>query len=163
MSNNLKLVLLAILILTVSCEINSKQNQSSTPIKVEFTKEGELYFFKRKSDSLIAKFDIEIAKTDYETQRGLMDRYTMKSNQGMLFIFTNTQPRSFYMKNTYIPLDIIYLDSDGKIVSFLENAKPLDETSIPSQVPAKYVFEINGGMVQSLNLEIGDKIEFKEY
>lgn len=163
MSNNLKLVLLAILILTVSCEINPKQNQSSTPIKVEFTKEGELYFFKRESDSLIAKFDIEIAKTDYETQRGLMDRYTMKSNQGMLFIFTNTQPRSFYMKNTYIPLDIIYLDSDGKIVSFQENAKPLDETSIPSQVPAKYVFEINGGMVQSLNLEIGDKIEFKEY
>ena len=163
MSTNFKLIVLMGFFLNASCKNEFKQNISSSPIQVEFTKEGELSFFKQESDSLIAEFDIEISKTEYETQRGLMDRYSMESNQGMLFIFPDAQPRSFFMKNTYIPLDIIYLDSNGKIVSFQENAEPLNESSLPSHLPAKYVFEINGGMVQSLNLEIGDKIEFKEH
>ena len=162
MSSNFKYLLFIGVILCTSCKKDTPQNQSSTPIQVEFTKEGELSIFKQDSDSLIAQFDIEIAKTEYETQRGLMDRYSMKSNQGMLFIFPNSQPRSFYMKNTYIALDIIYVDSAKKIASFQENAKPLDESSLPSNAPAQYVFEINGGLVQSLSLQVGDRIDFIE-
>jgi len=68
--------------------------------------------------------------------------------------------RSFYMKNTYISLDIIYLDKDNVIVSIQENTKPLDETSLPSNFPAQYVLEINGGLSQKWSIGIGDKIVF---
>jgi len=78
----------------------------------------------------------------------------------MLFIFPDIRMRSFYMKNIYIPLDIIYLDSDKHIVSIQENAKPLDETSLPSLFPAQYVLEINAGLSEKLNLKVGDNMEF---
>ena len=82
-----------------------------------FTKEGTLQLFKSKYKTAIANLDIEFAETDYETQTGLMHRTSMKQNHGMLFIFKNEQPRRFYMKNTQIALDIIYLDKDQKVVS----------------------------------------------
>ena len=130
------------------------------PIKIEFKKEGELILFKSKSDTIITRFDIEIADGDYETQTGLMHRYSMKDNRAMLFIFPDMSLRSFYMKNTFIPLDIIYLDKDKFIVSIQENAKPLDDTSLPSHVPAQYVLEINAGLTQKWSIEIGDRLEF---
>ena len=144
-------------LLVSSCKENKK---TSKPIKVEFKKEGERTLLKPSNDSIYSKFEIEISEDEYETQRGLMDRYEMANNRGMLFIFPNVQPRSFYMKNTYIPLDIIYIDEDKSIVSIQKNAKPLDESSLPSGLPAKYVLEINAGLTQQLNIEVGDKIEF---
>lgn len=134
-----------------------------TPLKIEFKKEGDLTLYKSTSDSIITTLDIEIAETEYETQTGLMYRDSMKKHQGMLFIFPNMDYRSFYMKNTNIPLDIIYLDTDGFIVSFQENAKPLDETSLPSQVPAQYVLEVNSGLAEQWLLEIGDRMVFKTH
>lgn len=137
-----------------------KEQKVVKPIKIEFKKEGELSLYKSISDSLITKFDIEIADNDYETQTGLMHRQSMKNDRAMLFIFPDMRMRSYYMKNTYIPLDIIYLDKEGIIVSIQENAKPLDETSLPSLFPAQYVLEINGGLSDKLFLKVGDKIEF---
>ena len=78
----------------------------------------------------------------------------------MLFIFPDEDFRSFYMKNTKIPLDIIYIDADKTIVSIQKNAKPFDETSLPSDAPAKYVLEINGGLFDEWQLQIGDKITY---
>jgi len=130
------------------------------PIKIEFKKEGELSFFKSKTDSIITTFDIEIADTDYEIQTGLMHRHSMQIDRAMLFIFPDIRMRSFYMKNTYIPLDIIYLNNDKRIVSIQENAKPLDETSLPSGFPAQYVLEINAGLTQKWSLKVGDRMEF---
>ena len=72
------------------------------------------------------------------------------------------QMRSFYMKNTLITLDIIYLDDNNIIVSIQENAEPLDEATLPSGFPAKYVLEINGGLSQQLNIEVGDKMSFSK-
>jgi len=89
-----------------------------------------------------------------------MHRGSMENNQAMLFIFPNIQMRSFYMKNTIIPLDIIYLDENKKVVSIQKNAKPMDETSLPSSAPAKYVLEINGGLSDELNIVEGDSIAF---
>jgi uncharacterized membrane protein (UPF0127 family) len=66
------------------------------------------------------------------------------------------------MKNTKIPLDIIYINADKKIVSIQKNAKPLDETSLPSEAPAKYVLEINAGLSDQWNLQSGDKIDYFE-
>ncbi|MBN4070368.1 DUF192 domain-containing protein [Olleya sp. AH-315-F22] len=151
------LVLSSILFNFSSCK---EGNKIIKPIKIEFKKEGELTIFKSISDSVITTFDIEIADTDYETQTGLMHRHSMLENRGMLFVFPEMSLRSFYMKNTYIPLDIIYLDKDKLIVSIQENAKPLNKTSLTSQVPAQYVFEINAGLTQKWSLKVGDRMEF---
>ncbi|WP_223033055.1 DUF192 domain-containing protein [Hanstruepera marina] len=142
---------------TTSCK---EEKKSVKQTKVTFKKEGELQLIKAANDSVIAELDIEIADNDYETQTGLMYRESMKANRGMLFIFPNSRPRSFYMKNTKIPLDLIYLDTDKIVVSFQENAKPFDESSLPSNAAAKYVLEVNAGLVKQWQLEIGDKMTF---
>ncbi|MCF7561071.1 DUF192 domain-containing protein [Sabulilitoribacter multivorans] len=130
-----------------------------TQTEVAFKKEGELDIF--KNDSTQVTFDIEIADTEYETQTGLMYRSSMKPNHGMLFVFDDVAPRSFYMKNTKIALDLIFIDENHKIVSFQKNAKPLDEASLPSNVPAKYVLEINAGLVDKWAIAVGDSISYK--
>ncbi|MFC0603958.1 DUF192 domain-containing protein [Winogradskyella pulchriflava] len=147
------------LLLFSNCK-EEKTTKTEGKVIVSFKKEGVLHLKKADSDSIIKTLDIEIADNDYETQTGLMYRTKLEANHGMLFIFPNTDYRSFYMKNTKIPLDIIYIDEDKSIVSFQKNAKPFDETSLPSEAPAKYVLEINGGLSDEWQLEVGDKIEF---
>ena len=144
------------LLLVIGCKKEPKKVVS--PIKIEFKKEAELEL--SRADSLIAKFDIEIADDDFERQTGLMNRHSMEDSQGMLFVFDDENFRSFYMKNTYIPLDLIYLDKDGKIVSFQLNAQPLDESSLPSNSPEKYVLEINAGLAEQLGLQVNDQMIF---
>lgn len=133
---------------------------SDTKLNVPFKKEGTVTIFKSGTDSLIKRLDVEFAETEYETQTGLMYRDQMKTNEGMLFIFANEQPRYFYMKNTRMALDIIYVSTNKKIVSITKNAKPFDETSLPSIEPARYVLEINGGLAEQWQLKPDDYIEF---
>ena len=147
---------------TVSLIVFSACKEDKKVIKqteVAFKKEGELTIFKKDSTQVI--LDIEIADTEYETQTGLMYRSSMETNQGMLFIFNDVAQRSFYMKNTQIPLDLIFIDGDNKIVSFQKNAKPFDENSLPSNAPAKYVLEINAGLVDKWVVTVGDSISYK--
>jgi uncharacterized membrane protein (UPF0127 family) len=143
----------------LSCKEDTK-SKSVKAVTISFKKEGELQIKKQTSDSLITKLDIEIADDEYSTQTGLMYRKSMKQDQGMLFIFPESDYRSFYMKNTEISLDIIYISDDKQIVSIQKNAKPMDETSLPSEAPAKYVLEVNAGLSDTWNLEKGDTIEF---
>ena len=143
----------------ISCK---EEKKAIKPIEIAFKKEGELTLYKSISDSIVATIDIEIADTDYDTQTGLMYRNTMEDNQGMLFVFPTMRERFFYMKNTKIPLDLIYLDNNKQIVSFQENARPLDEGSLPSKVPAQYVLEVNAGLAEKWLLEIGDRIEYTD-
>lgn len=150
-------IMSSILFSITSC---SEKQKTVKPITIEFKKEDKLSIFESDSDTIITQFDIEIAESDYETQTGLMHRQSMQNDRAMLFIFPDVKMRSFYMKNTYMPLDIIYLDKDKRIVSIQENAKPLDETSLPSLFPAKYVLEINAGLSEKLNLKVGDRMEF---
>ncbi|WP_298239068.1 DUF192 domain-containing protein [uncultured Algibacter sp.] len=161
-NRNLKLInyilIISILFAYTSCKDNKK------PIKqteVFFKKEGELTLHKITSDSTQINLDIEIADTEFERQTGLMYRSSMQNNQGMLFVFDDEQERSFYMKNTKIPLDLIYVNSDLKIVSFQKNAQPLNETSLPSNAPAKYVIEVNAGLSNNWLLSVGDSLSFK--
>lgn len=143
-------------VLAVSCR-EPKQKTVVKNQEISFTQEGTLQFYK-KSGALITELAIEIADTPYEIETGLMYRTSMKNTQGMLFIFEDVRPRYFYMKNTQLPLDIIFLDADKKVVSFAKNAVPLDETSLPSGVPAKYVLEVNAGWVDGWSIEPGDFI-----
>ncbi|KAA1247180.1 DUF192 domain-containing protein [Aquimarina sp. RZ0] len=151
------------IIIFLGCKQQSENTNISTK-EILFSKEGELSLYTKKDTipTLIKKIDIEIADNEYERETGLMYRKSMESNQGMLFIQKQFRPQSFYMKNTLIPLDIIYIDTNFKIVSFQKQAKPLDETSLPSGKPAKYVLEINAGLSDKLNLAVGDSISFKK-
>ncbi|MEP2238360.1 MAG: DUF192 domain-containing protein [Maribacter sp.] len=151
-------ILMAAALLLFSCKEESKK--TITTQSIDFTHEGDVTIFLNASDTVKTKLNIEFAETDYETQTGLMYRKGMEDNQGMLFIFPDQRMHSFYMKNTEFPLDIIYIKEDLKIASFQENAQPLNETGLSSQVPIKYVLEINGGLAQELGLSIGDSISF---
>lgn len=147
------------MLLQTSCKEEPKKALKTTPIT--FKKEGDLSIFKKDGDSLITSLAIEIAESEYETATGLMYRKSMEEKQGMLFIFPDVAMHSFYMKNTEIPLDLIFIDENFKIVSFQKEAKPFDESSLSSEVPIKYVLEINAGLVDQWNLVIGDRITYQ--
>ena len=140
----------------ISCKEKKKVIKQT---EVTFTKEGELTVF-NASDSTKVSLNIEIADTDFDIQTGLMYRNSMENNQGMLFVFDDETERFFYMKNTKIPLDLIYINANSKIVSFQKNAKPFDESSLPSNASAKYVLEVNAGLVDTWRLSVGDSIKF---
>lgn len=146
-----------------SCKEKSSQHSSITTKEISFSKEGELSFFGEENE-LLKKIDIEVAQTEYEMQTGLMYRQSMEEHQGMLFVYPDERPRPyFYMKNTYISLDLIYINLDKTVVDIKENTKPMDESSIPSVEPAQYVLEVNAGMSQKWNVKIGDKVDFEIY
>lgn len=131
--------------------------------EITFSKEGELTLFKATTDTIITKLDIEVAKTDFEIQTGLMYRESMKKDQAMLFVFNEISQRNFYMKNTRFPLDLIFLDHNKTVVSFQENAQPLNESSLPSNALAQFVLEVNAGLAEEWLLEVGDKMDYFEY
>jgi hypothetical protein len=143
----------------IACKSETKP--TITVKEPEFTKEAEAYLLKTTGDTLVS-LDLEIADDEYQRQTGLMYRSSMQNNQGMLFVFPDEQMRSFYMKNTRIPLDLLFLDEDYKIVDFHEDVKPMNETSLPSKVPAKYVLELNAKQSEALQLEIGDYLLLKD-
>lgn len=142
-----------------NCKDTASSDGKSLTREIAFTKQGELSLIKAENDSIIATLDIEIADDEYKTQTGLMYRRSMAENQGMLFIFKDSQTRSFYMKNTEFALDIIYFNSEKEIVSIRKNAKPFDQTSLPSEAPAQYVLEVNAGLSDKWSLTKGDKFQ----
>jgi uncharacterized membrane protein (UPF0127 family) len=103
-------------------------------------------------------FQVEIAKDDTTRERGLMDRRYMAADRGMLFEFDHDAPASFWMKNTYIPLDMIFIARSGLVTHIVANAEPLSERVIPSGGPCAAVLELNGGTAAAIGLKVGDKI-----
>jgi uncharacterized membrane protein (UPF0127 family) len=109
-------------------------------------------------------FSVEIADTQEEHALGLMFRDSMPPDQGMIFIFQDEAPRSFWMKNTRIPLDIMYFDKDLKLVSISANTPPCRVSrcpSYPSTAPAMYVLELNAGVASELGVGPGDRLTLK--
>ena len=104
-------------------------------------------------------FQVEIAANEASRETGLMNRRFMPADRGMLFEFPTEAPVTFWMKNTYIPLDMIFIGRDGTIVGIAANAEPLSETTIPSGAPCNAVLEVNGGVAASLGLKPGDKVK----
>lgn len=152
--------LLCIFLCLQGCKDAQESPLDTTP--VAFSKEGELQIFNTDTDSIRVALDIELAQTDYEIQTGLMYRKTMGEKQGMLFIFQEEAPHSFYMKNTLIPLDILFIDKDLKIVNIQKDARPLSEAGIPSAGPVQYVLEINAGLSERWKLVPGDRIQYEK-
>ena len=103
-------------------------------------------------------FQVEIANNDATREHGLMDRRYMAADHGMLFEFDREAPVSFWMKNTYIPLDMIFIAPSGVVTHIAANAEPLSERVIPSGGPCVAVLELNGGTAASIGLNVGDKV-----
>jgi len=105
---------------------------------------------------------LEIPITPLEFSRGLMNRDNLDKNSGMFFIFKDNKLRSFWMKNTLIPLDLIFIDSDYKIIDIKHDFKPCKSDpceSYTSSIPAMYVLEINSGLAKEFNIKISQKIK----
>ena len=107
-------------------------------------------------------FNVEVAKTLEERRHGLMHRKKLLNNEGMLFIFPREKIIQLWMKNTYIPLDVIFISENKVIVDIKKNMEKLSETIVKSKVKSRYALEFNAGLINRLDIEIGDKVLFNE-
>lgn len=131
--------------------------------QIVFSDQKNVIFVKTKFSN--TQFVVELAKTPEQRQKGLMGRSSLKAQSGMLFLYESPRHVSFWMKNTLIGLDVIFLSSNGKILKIYHNAKPesLEIMSAGENVSA--VLEINGNLAKTIKLEIGDCVKhaFFEY
>lgn len=107
--------------------------------------------------------NVEIADTPQERARGLMFREKLNQDQGMLFVFEGEQDTYFWMKNMYIPLDMVWINWDKEIVDMKENISPCTQEKcevIMSSKQAKYVLEVNAGKIKNIGLKLGDSLDF---
>jgi uncharacterized membrane protein (UPF0127 family) len=104
-------------------------------------------------------FNIEVVDTEAGREHGLMDRKSLAPDAGMLFDFLTPQPVAFWMKDTLIPLDMVFIARDGVVKSIHADAQPLDLTPIPSDGPVQFVLEIAGGRAAQIGLEPGDRMD----
>lgn len=124
-----------------------------------FRSDGALSFHS-PDGRMLAGITIEIASTPASREAGLMGRTTMKADRGMLFVFDEMEERSFWMANTPLSLDIIYVNDNNVIVKIQTDATPYSEASIPSVFPAMYVVEVNAGFCALRGIREGDRIDW---
>jgi hypothetical protein len=110
------------------------------------------------SKSGVYVFNVDLAVTNEERQRGLMYRRSVPEFYGMLFDFKDEQEVQMWMKNTYVPLDMIFIEADGRIHSIAENTVPGSERIIPSRGPVRAVLEVVGGTARKLGIQPGDQV-----
>jgi uncharacterized membrane protein (UPF0127 family) len=118
----------------------------------------EIFLFSESGEKIV--LNAEIAKTPAEREKGLMFRKSLGESDGMLFVFDNEEYLSFWMKNTFIPLDIAYIDKKG-IINEIYYMAPIDISNIYSSIkPAMYALEVNAGWFDKHKIKIGSKIDF---
>ncbi len=146
-------------------EAGYKTHPQSKNLKKEqgFIKEGELTFIDQKTKKNIKTIDIEIAHTRKERETGLMYRSSMPETAGMLFRFDRFKPAFFWMRNTYIPLDMIFVDKNMRIVKIYQNAEPLSDKPIPVHKETMYTIEVNAGFCEQYGIAIGDHVVFHQF
>lgn len=140
--------------------VKSTEEQLNNVKEPQFVKQGELEFLKKDNKSVISKIDIEVADNEAKTMQGLMYRKSMDENRGMIFVFPVAEEHSFWMKNTLMSLDIIFIDTAKKIIKIHKNTTPLSTKSLPSGGPTLYVVEVNAGYTEKFGITEGDYINF---
>lgn len=135
----------------------SSETEMKEPV---FRKDGELRFIHHKTQKVIFNAAIEVVLTPAAQDQGLMYRKSLPDSAGMLFVFKVSEPLAFWMRNTIIPLDLIYADPEKRIVKIIHNAKPYSEEQLLSVKPAMYVVEMNAGFAEKHGLREGDFIDF---
>ncbi|MDX5325460.1 MAG: DUF192 domain-containing protein [Bacteroidota bacterium] len=144
------------------------RSDNTPKVKVEkdyeptFKKEGELWVLDGSTNDTVVALDVEYAESEEEIQFGMMYRKHMDPTTGMLFFMPVQRMQSFWMRNTYVPLDIIYINDSLKVVSIQKNAQPLTETSRPSDGPALYVLEVKGGLSDQKGIKKGDQVHWRD-
>lgn len=113
--------------------------------------------------TFITAVDVELAQDDAERQLGLMYRDKMAENQGMLFVFEDETTRSFWMKNTVLSLDMIFINAKNEIVTIHKSTTSYSEESYASTKPAKYVLELNAGFTDKYKIAVGDRISWRRF
>lgn len=123
------------------------------------SREGMLkVHFEHSDGSKTGSYFLEIADTAEKRSQGLMYRKSMPADQGMFFKFDSEKIQSFWMKNTYIPLDMIFLDKDLKVVGLLENVPALNEIPRKIDKPSKFIVELNAGESSKVKIDIGSRL-----
>ena len=168
------LIIIVIIIVVYLLFFNKSNNKTSKKLQEtyntssdistsepQFKKQGELLFLKEKDKNKIKKIDIEIADNVQKRMQGLMYRSYMPDSAGMLFIFDDCEKQSFWMKNTIISLDIIFINEDKQIVTIQKFAEPYSKRLVPSFKDAMYVLEVNAGFCEKYDIGEGYFISFK--
>jgi uncharacterized membrane protein (UPF0127 family) len=114
-------------------------------------------------NSTLATMKVEIANTPGARELGLMYRTQLAENAGMIFVFPKPEAAEFWMKNTIIPLDMLFADSDGKVLGIVANAKPFSETPVGGFSGTLYVLEVNGGYAAAHRIVAGDRMKFSGF
>jgi uncharacterized membrane protein (UPF0127 family) len=152
--------LLLLLLASPACsEAGSRQARAADAEVRMLSQRGKVTI--RTGDGRQLQLDVEIASNDPDRARGLMFRKTMPEMAGMIFVFPDDVVRSFWMKNTYLPLDMLFIAADGKVVGIVENAEPLTVTPRSVDANAKYVLEVNGGWCARHGVVKGDKVSLE--
>ena len=152
-------LLFMICLVMISCSSPDKEKTASSQSnrQLEFTADVQ---FLRTDQTVISKIEAAVADTDELRSAGLMDVYTLPEDSGMIFLFDNNRPRSFWMANTPLSLDILFVNSDMEIVRIHRNTTPYSQESIESDRPAKYVIEVNAGYTVRNDITEGHLVEF---
>lgn len=136
----------------------SHSNNTSNPTQPEGLKKGTVVL---EAQGRTLRVEVEVALTTQQRNRGLMYRRKLNPYQGMLFVFDEEDLQSFWMKNTYIPLDMIFIDQKLKVVGVVENAEPMTTTSRTVNVPSKYVLEVRGGFARTHRVGVGTRVKLE--
>lgn len=148
---------LIVFILLAGCSQESGGDEQEPPA---FEPEGVLAF-ERPDGTRITAIAIEVAESDSAKERGLMERRSMPARGGMFFPYEDAAPRSFWMANTYIPLDIIFVGPDSQVVNIAKGTRPLSEQQVRSEVPAQYVVEVRAGFTDRHDITDSTRIDWR--
>ncbi|MFH5885376.1 DUF192 domain-containing protein [Halalkalibaculum sp. DA3122] len=152
------LLLFPLLILGCHSQKSDRSNESQQRGRtLDYTR--QVTFLSSSGESIVT-VDVAVADNDAERSAGLMDVNQLPKNKGMLFIFDNEEPRSFWMANTPLSLDIIFINEKMEIVRIHHNTQPFTENNFVSEEPAKYVVEVNGGFCVAHDIQEGMSITF---
>ena len=149
--------LLACLLLHASTLVAQDPDYSPADLDAAFARDTLVI---HASDHACYRFDIWLAEERQQQMRGLMFVRNLPEFYGMLFVYDQPGGRSMWMKNTLIPLDIVFIAADGTVSSIVANAEPLNLKSLRSVEPVPYVLELNGGVTRDLGISAGDRVDW---
>ena len=151
----ISVVTFALLLVFLGCASCNDDSPSPSPTSAKWV---DVTITRADGSSLFLK--AELAVTDQKRTRGLMFREHLADDEGMLFIFDKEEEHSFWMKNTKIPLDILFISKDGEIKGIVHEASPLKEDSLTVGVASKYVLEVRGGFCKDHEIRLGHHVDF---
>lgn len=160
MRMGISLTVIALALIIIFMPKKTVDDKAAPPTAPGFKKQGELNII-RHGEIPIVTIDIEIADDNNKREIGLMGRPVMDERQGMLFIFEKEHIASFWMKNTVLPLDMIFINKLGKIVTICKNTKPFSEEVYTATAMTLFVLEVNAGFTDKYGIKEGDRISWK--